>query len=157
MRDRAFALVERELVLETPPKNRHREDQQTQREQNGAAAVSRRIAQFEFPSPDVSLTVLQSLSCFRREMSCIDYPQSLFAEEVMNKLLGQDLRAHLGAFVWGVGVQQIPRRPPDLLSSLMALASLMRLSLMKAAPGRWLGPRSRRSGVCSHGRPGQAG
>jgi hypothetical protein len=35
--------------------------------------------------------------------------------------------------IFGAARQEIPRRPPDLLSSLMALANLMRLSREKAA------------------------
>jgi hypothetical protein len=37
------------------------------------------------------------------------------------------------AFVWGQGAQQVPRLPPDFLSSLVVSVDLMRLSLLKAA------------------------
>jgi len=45
MRNRIFPLVERELVLQAPSKNRHGEHQQPDREQDGTTAISGRIAQ----------------------------------------------------------------------------------------------------------------
>jgi len=45
MRNRIFPLVERELVLQAPSKNRQGEHEQPQWEQHGASAISRRMAQ----------------------------------------------------------------------------------------------------------------
>jgi hypothetical protein len=42
-------------------------------------------------------------------------------------------RESLLAVAFGKGAQQVPRLPPDFLLVLVALASSMRLSLMKAA------------------------
>jgi hypothetical protein len=44
MRDRIFALVERELVLQAPSKNCHGQHQEAERKQHSATAIPRRIA-----------------------------------------------------------------------------------------------------------------
>ena len=65
-----------------------------------------------------------------------------------NQAVRQDVRAHVqGAFVWEKGAQQVPRlRSPGFPVGLLALANLMRLSLLKAAHGVMDGGTYRKSG-----------
>jgi hypothetical protein len=51
-----------------------------------------------------------------------------------NKALGKFCELTRGAFLWRLSTQQVPPlRSPAFLSRMVALANLMRLSLMKAA------------------------
>jgi hypothetical protein len=61
-------------------------------------------------------------------------PPLRYASALMNKMLGQDLRAHLRGLCLRWGAPQIPPlRSPEFLSRLAALANFMRSSLTKTA------------------------
>jgi len=109
MRDRIFRLIKRKFVLQTPPKNRHRQHQQSKREQESETTLSRRITKILHDSHDASkpyrvVTPPNKFLCDPSALEGIDGCPS-FA------------KAYVGRRRWAKPIDRFPRIGPQKFES----------------------------------------